>query len=140
MNHVFTYGSLMYDPVWRTVVAGDYRSMPAAIMGYQRRAVMGEHYPALIPSAEAADAVVGRLYCDVSAEDLNRLDVFEGEQYQRSSCSVKVATDGELTCEVYIWRAHYNSLLSPEPWDLQAFEERGLALFRAHYRGFNARR
>lgn len=140
MNHVFTYGSLMYDPVWQAVVAGNYRSSPAVIRGYQRRAVVGEHYPALILSAETSDIVLGRLYRNVSAEDLQRLDVFEGEQYERNACRVAVEAEDEVACEVYIWRPRYKHLVSAEPWDLQAFEERGLALFQEHYRGFDATR
>ena len=45
LQHVFTYGSLMFEPVWGGVVAGRYRSMPAVLPGYRRQRVRGPWDP-----------------------------------------------------------------------------------------------
>ena len=78
MVSVFTYGSLMFDPVWSRVVAGSYERCEAILQGYDRKAVRGETYPVLMPSS-ALSQVQGVVYCNVSSADLARLDHFEGE-------------------------------------------------------------
>ena len=93
MKHVFTYGSLMFPEVWCHIVSQEYIAHESTIVGYERRGVVGEHYPALVAANPKAihDEVRGRLYLNVSAKDLEALDRFEGEQYQRLTLPVKVA-------------------------------------------------
>ena len=127
--HVFTYGSLMYSPVWERVVTGSYRALPATVRGYARRRIAGEVYPALV-DAESGDAVEGVLYLDVSAGDLAALDRFEGEAYER----IAVRVEGEWGgAEAWTYRYRELSRVEPAPWEPAAFERDGLARFLATY-------
>jgi gamma-glutamylcyclotransferase (GGCT)/AIG2-like uncharacterized protein YtfP len=86
--NIFTYGSLMFERVWTVVVAGTYRKTNARLLGYQRRKIRGEAYPALVPGA-ADDQVDGVVYLDVGQRDAVRLDRFEGAFYskkKRAAC------------------------------------------------------
>lgn len=122
--NVFTYGSLMFAPVWQRV-AGDaaHRSAVARLAGYRRFAIVAETYPALI--AEAGAAVSGRLWLDVGPDELARLDAFEAG-YQRQSVEVVAEGIGTVRAEVYVFTDR--SRLSGD-WDPAGFE-------REHAAGF----
>ncbi len=83
--NVFTYGSLMYRPVWERVVVGRYGAVEGTLRGYARRRITGEVYPALL-RAEPESVVAGILYLDVSPRDLAALDHFEGEGEAYAAC------------------------------------------------------
>lgn len=116
-HHVFTYGSLMFAPVWQRVVAGSYRSVPATLDGHARFSLAGDTYPGML--ARADHAVRGVLYFDVAAADLAALDSFEGDQYQR--CQVETRTDDGLAvcAETYVFEAVHR--LSDQAWEPENF-------------------
>lgn len=123
--HVFVYGSLMYKPVWESVVSGNYAGAPAELRGHARYRVPGETYPAVI---EQADGVVqGRLYLCVGKADLQRLDEFEGHEYARKTVQVLDARGRSQWAEIYIWQKP--ELLDDVPWDVSLFETEGLGRF-----------
>ncbi len=130
--HIFTYGSLMYPEVWSRVVRANYQSAPARIHGFQRRKVRGETYPCLIPGR---GTVEGRLYFDINRQDLERLDRFEGSQYDRVPrfCDL---TRGYVPAAVYVWKREFRSQVISAPWHPRDFERDGLRRFLATYGGF----
>lgn len=134
MTNVFTYGSLMFAPVWQRVVAGHYRSAPAVLQGYQRFPVRGEEYPAIRIGDETA-SVSGVLYFDVSPADIKRLDDFEGEYYLRTAVDVSVSGKA-VAAETYVLRPAWYGILGDGRWDVDAFEAHGIKAFLAKYKGF----
>lgn len=132
-RNLFTYGSLMFDPVWKAVVPGRYQSHRARLHGYRRYAVRDELYPAVMRSSTSAAEVTGRLYRAVSAADLSRLDAFEGAQYGRVGCEVKLLDGGEhIVADVYLFLRP--ELLLAQDWDADAFERDGMHDFIKKYR------
>ena len=127
MPHVFTYGSLMFDPVWSRVVAGRYEKFGATLRGYERKGVRGEVYPVVVPGG-AESHVRGIVYLDVSTADLARLDRFEGESYFRKAEQVD-AGKTVLPAEVYVLKEEYYGVLSPQEWDPEAFRASGIHAF-----------
>ncbi|MGE5622691.1 MAG: gamma-glutamylcyclotransferase family protein [Bacillota bacterium] len=116
-RHVFTYGSLMFAPVWQRVVRGHYRSAPARLDGFARYAITGETYPGMV--AQQGASVAGLLYFDVDAGDLAALDAFEGADYRRDRVRVALAA-GTADAQTYLY-------LRPEkltslPWSPEAFQ------------------
>ncbi len=79
--NVFAYGTLMWPEVLEAVTGLQLAGEPHTLMGYKRLRVKGEIYPVIVPSA--GDSVDGVLYQDVDVSALGRLDVFEGEAYNR---------------------------------------------------------
>jgi len=134
--HLFTYGSLMFDPVWRRVVRGRYRSAPATLSGFRRWRVRGESYPGLWPGSDT-DRVEGVLYFDIGAADLAALDRFEGTCYLRQvhDCVVGPAVE---PAALYRIRPGSGHLLEAQPWDADWFAREGIAQFLQRYRGFMA--
>lgn len=130
--HVFTYGSLMFQPVWSQVVTGRYACRPARLEGFARRRIRGADYPAIVSTP--LESVDGLLYLDVEPADLARLDAFEGDAYQREDVMVRPADGGmPVPAGVYVWKDA--SLLEPAGWDPQQFERERLGAFITEYCG-----
>lgn len=125
---VFVYGSLMYAPVWESVVLGKYDSVEALLPGFRRAALEGQTYPGAV--RQDGHSIVGRLYLNVDGSDLKRLDDFEGEWYERISVTVKT-TDADVPAQVYYWL--HDDLTIETDWSVQEFESTGLDLFLSTY-------
>ncbi len=126
--NVFTYGSLMYPQVWDRVVRGRYRSADARLAGFRRRALTDATYPAAVP--EPGASIPGRVYFDVTADDLARLDAFEAAEYRRDEVEVQVdAQAGPLPVRAQVYVYLVASRLAPRDWDVRGFERDHLADF-----------
>lgn len=132
---LFVYGTLMVPQVMRSVSGHRGVAEPAYLPGFRRRSLRDAVYPAVI--ASAGDSVEGLLYRAVSAGELQRLDIFEGEQYRRMTVRVTVA-DGAVSAETYVLASGLAGLLSDRDWSLAHFlESGGLEQFLAGYVGFS---
>jgi gamma-glutamylcyclotransferase (GGCT)/AIG2-like uncharacterized protein YtfP len=147
--NVFCYGSLMFDAVWSRVVAGRYRAAPARVRGYRRFAVLGESYPAVVPWANAE--VIGRMYFDVDAADVARLDLFEGAEYRRETVEVELLdpqvdpvastqlaphaprAGAVATAGIYVFLAQ--GRVAAQAWDASRFGAQQIERFIADYAG-----
>jgi len=132
MVNVFTYGSLMFDPVWSRVVESCYDRRTAILQGYDRKAVRGEFFPVIVPSAPCS-RVEGLVYLNVSASDLARLDRFEGEYYYRKAEQVAAPDMTILPAEIYVLKEEYYAVISPREWDPVHFSTTGIHYFMHHY-------
>ena len=130
---VFTYGSLMFERVWRQVVAGSYDRLPATLSGFCRQRVRGASYPSLRRCD--GHAVVGIVYLGVADADLAALDRFEGEEYRRIPVEVALqAPAGSaweatrmLPADTYLFVA--DARVEPGEWDAARFEREQLESF-----------
>ena len=123
---VFTYGSLVFDSVWQSVVMGACRSIPALVSDHRRHALRDATYPAMVPAV--GSEVRGRLWLGVTDDDLARLDRFEGADYRRVDVlAVPLAGGPALNAQAYLWLDR--ARLLAHDWDLAAFE-------RDHLRDF----
>lgn len=135
MKNVFVYGSLMFDDVWNRVVQCSYGKRTAVLSGYKRLSVKGETYPGLVASPDGS--VEGMVYLDVTTQDMQRLDRFEGEYYKKIPVTVTADDDRVLDAEVYLFKQSYKNMLSDTPWDPVHFKAHHLRQFIAKYSGFN---
>lgn len=115
---VFTYGSLMFAPVWERVVGGRYRSLPARLHDYVRLAVRGASYPGIVEREGAQ--VDGLLYLDVDPADLDRLDAFEGSEYARRDLVVSLPDGSQNTAAAYVYLLP--AKLDEHEWDPARFD------------------
>ncbi len=125
----------MFYPVWSRVVIGNYRYMPGVIFGVQRRCIREKTYPGLIETRES-DSVNGLIYFDVSHEDICRLDMFEGNFYQRCKKPCKLEDGKIVDTDTYLFRKEFYHLLENKPWDCKWFETKGIYEFIRRYKGF----
>ena len=136
MAHVFTYGSLMYAPVWNTVASGVYQKSSATLENYVRRAVINQEYPVVLPQ-KVSIGVRGVVYFDVNGADIRRLDNFEGIYYIRKREPVILENMKTIHAEVYILNDSYGAIASDEEWDQSQFEKTGIDIFLTNYSGFS---
>jgi len=123
----------MYDEVWNRIVKGNFQKSPGCITGFRRVGVRNEDYPGLV---KGDGIVTGCIWYEVDDRNLKRLDVFEGEYYERKTI-IAVNESGEnLEVNVYIFRNSFRKLLTETDWDVDEFERSGLKKFIARYVGF----
>lgn len=133
--HLFTYGSLMWADIMAHVCGSVFASEPASLPDHTRRPVHGQDYPGL--QQWPVGLVPGRLYRDVDAVALARLDAFEGDEYERIGVIVTLTDSSTLPAQVYRFRAEFADRLLPGDWDADAFGSEGRARFVARYVGFD---
>lgn len=131
--HLFTYGTLMDPEIMSHVAGAIFPSRMASLSGYRCRTVTGEVYPAIVPCPE--EQVKGVVYFSLSTDAIDRLDRFEGNQYERQM--VVVDSGGEqMNVQAYVLALEYYHLLSSSPWSLEKFQRTGKIIFSRHYTGF----
>jgi gamma-glutamylcyclotransferase (GGCT)/AIG2-like uncharacterized protein YtfP len=136
----FFYGTLMAPSVLYRVIYGNPKPTPAQIRqttstsalldGYQRRKVRGCDYPAITTSE--GGSVRGLLVTGLTDEHLDRLDTFEGFQYEREVVRVRVLREGDdgeeeiVEAETYVWDVEEGEGeeggLEGEEWDFEEFQ------------------
>ena len=98
---------------------------PALLNGYMRHRVCECDYPAIIPSKASNACVRGTYVQGLTAEDQWRLDLFEGDQYDRVKVRPRLLDEGgqemdEIETETYIWIDKEVGLEEGE-WDFEEF-------------------
>jgi gamma-glutamylcyclotransferase (GGCT)/AIG2-like uncharacterized protein YtfP len=132
--NIFTYGTLMLSEVMVAVTNCEFRFNNAILKGYARFTVKGESYPGIIPATDAATD--GIIYFDVDELSLKRLDIFEGDLYQRIAISVE-KEDGEvINAEAYVVKPKFKHYLSSSEWNIKEFAQKHLKAFLENYSGF----
>ncbi len=129
MANVFTYGSLMFAPVWERVVRGKYKNALARLDGHSRHALVGETYPGV--RINSAAQVSGRVYFDVDAADVARLDDFEGDNYDRLITPVQLESGETVDAGFYLYKGPL--AFTSQDWDPHWFDREGMAVFLATF-------
>lgn len=98
----------------------------AKLDGYRRYALKDAAYPAVIQ--EAGSHVEGTVAYGLSDEDVAKLDLFEGDEYQRIDVPVTDLETGEkvVSAGVYVW-IDERGRLSEKEWQLDTFKKSGMA-------------
>ncbi len=138
-SHLFVYGSLMYPSVWNLLIRRPVKQCRGRLPGYQRLKIRDDSYPVILPGQNAHD-VTGVLYFKLTSQEINRLDRFEGDYYER--ISVDIFIDHSSCTPINAWtyrlKSAFRHLALPQTWDPQAFEKNDLNRFIQHYCGWNA--
>lgn len=131
MNRLFCYGTLQIPEVIHAVTGRTYTGAAARLNGYAAFRVKDAEYPGIIPSpGSATDGIV---YENVSDDELEVLDLFEGEFYRRKLLTVVLHNGQTRTAWVYVMRPRYQNILTDESWDLGEFLETGYQSFMENY-------
>lgn len=132
---------VLYRVIYGTTTPYDYQKAlttvrPALLQSYRRHKVKHADYPAILPHKDGA-SVRGSLVTGLLDEDMRRLDIFEGDQYERKKVKVLVLKDtslneavdednlpelvvGEEQAETYVWIDPREDL-EEEEWDFEEF-------------------
>jgi len=139
---LFFYGTLLHPPILHRVIHGPSNpsfpspassyvyTRPAILSNHRRHRVKGADYPAVVPASRST--VRGTLATGLTEQDVRRLDIFEGEEYERRQIKVRAlkgdgkgeetVEDGEeIQTETYVWIAGQDRLEEGE-WDFETFK------------------
>ena len=115
---LFIYGTLLAPEVLRLLVPREVPHQRALLRGYVRRRLHGVVFPGIEP--RQGENTAGLLLAGVTRAEMQRLDDFEGDLYQRTPCVVETE-DGDAQAFVFVIRSEYSGRLAPQPWDYDAF-------------------
>lgn len=118
---LFTYGTLMFAPVWQSVVGRNCAGTPAWLDGFRREGVHGAPYPVILPDSQAK-RLEGLLYRGLRHSDLKRLDDYEGHLYRRQTVAVWSPELGEVRAQTYVLRPQWRRLASGRAWNPGAYQ------------------
>ncbi|TKA68862.1 hypothetical protein B0A49_06165 [Cryomyces minteri] len=105
---------------------------PAILPSYERHRVRHADYPAIIPHAHSA--VRGTVVTGLTDADIWRLDIFEGDDYERVTVTAKILVEvgdetgkgnvqgEEVRVETYVWIAG-EEMLEKGEWDFAEFQK-----------------
>lgn len=116
---LFTYGTLMSPDIMMRLAGYLPNSCIAHLHGFRCSRVKGEEYPGIRENAEGM--VQGILYLDVPEAAVQRLDIFEGEMYERRQVMVQIEDGVEKSAMTYVFLPGYHDLLTEIPWDFEEF-------------------
>jgi gamma-glutamylcyclotransferase (GGCT)/AIG2-like uncharacterized protein YtfP len=122
---LFVYGTLLFPEIMRRVIGRALPSRPATLHGWARRGLRGERYPGVLPAL--GESVEGKLCLGVDGTTLRRLDVYEGEQFERRFVHVETAR-GRSGAFVYALAAAHRRAATEE-WGVEAFERAEFARY-----------
>jgi len=125
---LYTYGTLQLPQIMSQIVGRPVLGRPARLTGFARFRIRDRVYPAIVASPGAE--VGGVVYEGLAAEELVRLDDYEGPIYERRAVEIESAGVALAAC-TYVLRAEHVARLSSEPWDLARFEREHLASYLA---------
>lgn len=132
---LFAYGTLMAPDIMTRVAGCRLDSRPASLYGFFRSKVRDEMYPGI--REKDGGVVAGLLYLAVPADAMQRLDLFEGEMYERRQVMVLLDSGEERAAMTYVFRPQYHDLLTGIPWEYEEFLSLGKQSFEDGYLGFN---
>ena len=125
MANLFTYGTLMHPSVWKIIGHENCPSAKALLRHYSARCLDGLEYPGLIEEQNAT--VQGILYFNLNETDMEKIDRFEGDAYERIGVTAWINnTEVEAQTYLYIGDDH---IIKSEEWayqnaDLNSFLKR----------------
>ncbi len=135
--HVFTYGSLMFPEVWKTVVGREFETVEGTVAGYSVFRVRDAAFPGITATTEEC-RVPGLVYLNVDDSSLARLDRFEDDFYDRLSLPIDCKDGQRRAANAYVVPARNHHVLTSENWTAAAFASSGgLADFIARFQGFS---
>lgn len=114
---------------------------PAILHKHCRHKVRGRDYPAITPSPP--DSVRGTCVHGLTDGDFFRLDIFEGDEYERRKVKIRTLEvegdehgngnieGGEIVVDTYIWVAGEDELEEGE-WDFGDFKREKMQRWIAH--------
>jgi hypothetical protein len=127
----FFYGSAMFPAIIKQIAAmpGDLRAIssrmtPGLLTGYNRHAVRGAQFPAIVQSGTLDTSVNGMVVFGIKDAARPRIHAFEGGMFQLRKIEVAVeyeeGTLHSIECGVYVWKRNLRDLVPVEEkeWNL----------------------
>ena len=127
-NTIFIYGTLLDNDILRLVLGRELpvdQRIEATLAGYAKYTYPGDSFPILQPQLDAQSN--GAVLLDLTAEDLDRMHFYEGDEYGFAQITVTLK-DGQI-CQAHYNKASDEELVSHQTWSLNHWQSTEKALF-----------
>lgn len=127
-QRLFCYETLMVSDIISRVIGHPVmqKECNATLYNYGCFKVKGEIFPGIRPTKDTNTQ--GLLYNNLALEELQHLDLYEGELYQRQKVCVETE-QGPTSAWCYIVRPEYHGDLTGELWCQKEFLSTGIREF-----------
>ena len=129
VSEIFVYGTLIFPQVMEAVTGRPHEGQTAKLHNFAAYKVVGDVYPGIWHLEGVTTD--GILYQDISPEDLEVLDRYEGEEYNRELLEVETEDGNMHRAWAYTYRPAYRHMLSETPWNAEYFNESELEAYVA---------
>ena len=120
MKHsLFVYGTLEVTEVISSLIGRRISFSTAFALDHYRCLLQDRIYPGLIPYKGRVTS--GRLYVDLTDQEIFTLDAFEGATYNREHLNIYRLGIGVSVAFSYILDKAYHQLMSSTPWNREVF-------------------
>jgi len=123
MLPVFTYGTLMYQPLWLKIAEHQRLPIPAVAKGFARCSIENSLSCSLVPAA--GGHVAGMLYGGLSESEVARLDEYTEDLFERVQLQV-VTPNEKIVAYSYAIKREFEGRILPKTWNQRRFEHFGL--------------
>lgn len=134
--NLFAYGTLLVPEIWLAVTGRPCRSKEAILPGHDIRRVRNGDFPG-IRHIQGSEGVPGRVFFDLDAETLQRLDAYEDDFYERLEVSTRDSDGQTHPAQAYVVPDRHKDVLTDETWTLAWFREHALHDYLARLPGQN---
>lgn len=117
-HRLFAYGTLQLPERLQALIGRVPPGIPAQLAGFRCGLVARADFPGIVPCHDSA--VSGLLLAGLSDGELETLDAYEGELYQRVSVQVQTS-DGPHSAWVYQIAPWARNRVTQEPWTIEAY-------------------
>lgn len=133
MPPLFVYGTLLFPEILDALLSRVPHYLDATLPAYRRFSIHDgpyvRPYPAILPEPKAL--VKGILLLELSKEEGQILDAYEGEDYTKTTCVVTCGSE-LVDAHVYVWRADQRGQLRGN-WDPGNFQSNYLNAYLSHF-------
>ena len=117
---LFTYGTLMVPEVLEHVIGIELEQNFASLLNYQRYFVRSKVYPGIVIEKNAE--VSGILYYGITNPNWEKLDFFEGDDYERIVVEVILENLKKQAANMYLFKKSLQSRLTSRIWKPQSID------------------
>lgn len=117
----------MIPEVMQAVTCQSFQVSEARLYGYERFCLVDEIYPGIVETGQSFTS--GKVYYDVDAISLKRLDYFEDEIYARQPVELVLPGRSHAAANVYIVPSTQASRVSSQLWSEDYFRATHLETF-----------
>mmetsp|Transcript_6172 Transcript_6172/g.15277 ORF Transcript_6172/g.15277 Transcript_6172/m.15277 type:complete len:139 (-) Transcript_6172:306-722(-) len=129
IKKLFVYGTLLSDAVSERILGRVPSRTDAVLPNYAMYSVKRKVYPAVL---ESYGSSVEGACIEVAEQEVELLDIYEGEEYKREEVSCETSDGKKQICFVYTWADNLGLELykkGQKGWDFNEFLEQHLKGF-----------
>ncbi len=124
---VFVYGTTLLAHTQRVITGRTFPSRPALLRGFRRGLVEGKLFPSLVRAA--GGEVYGELLEQVDYPQLDLLDRYEGERWERIRVQVDLGLGQSRAAWAWLLVAPYDGWVTQQDFDLERYLSYDLEAF-----------